>query len=158
MKTYLLLFTLLGFTALTGCSADDLAGPDALANDPLVQHTPDETVRTSRPLSLAGAWRASDRLGSITLFLDEPDTPPSSDPSAAQPFSGKGIVSGLLEAPFTVSVDGEHKDRAVAFALTDARGTSIAKAEGVIATDAASIKVVLVNEHGQQRDLVFERF
>lgn len=159
MKTYLLLFALLGFTALTGCSADDLAGPDALADDPAAfAPTFQETLRTSRPLSLAGAWRASDHLGSITLFLDEPATQPSETPSASQPLSGKGIVSGLLEAPFAVSVKGAHKSRAITFALIDARGTRIAEADGVIATDASAIKVVLVNEARQQRELLFERF
>lgn len=158
MKTYLLLFALLGFTALTGCSADDLAGPDAAATDAALARASQDDARTSRPLSLMGAWRASDRLGTITLFLTEPDTQPPSAPSAAQPISGKGIVSGLLEAPFAVSVEGERKDTNIAFVLTDAQGDPIVKADGAIATDASTIKVVSIDRSGQQRHLVFERF
>lgn len=160
MKSTFLLLTLLGFAALTGCTADDLAGPDAATIDDTAAPaltSPDETARTSRPSSLMGAWRASDRAGSITLFLDEPDSPSSSDPSAAQSFSGKGIVSSPFEAPFAVSVDGEQERRVVVFALTNARGEPIAKVEGTISTNFAQIKVVLIDESGQQRDLVFDR-
>jgi hypothetical protein len=158
MKTYLLLFALLGFTPLTGCSADDLAGPDAAIDGPaiLAQAPHDEAARTSRPPSLVGAWRASDRLGSITLFLDEPNTQPPS--GAVQTFSGKGVISGLLEAPFAVLVEGKYEGHIVAFVLTDTRGKFIAKAEGKIDTDFSLIKAVLINEAGQQRDLMFERF
>ena len=121
MKTYLLLFTLLGFAALTGCSADDLAGPDTDDDNALAQAS-HEDARTSRPLSLQGAWRASDRLGGITLFLDESTPEPPSDPSAEQSFEGKGIVSGLLEAPFAVLVEGKYENDSIAFAISNAQG------------------------------------
>lgn len=160
MKTYLLLLAFLGFTALTGCSADDLAGPDTAADEPIgsAQTLQDEAVRSSRPLSLAGAWRTSDRLGSITLFIDEARMVPSTSPSAAQTFEGKGIISGLLEAPMAVSVEGQYKERTITFSLTSARGETIAKAQGEIARDFSLIKVVLLDASGNERELVFDRF
>jgi hypothetical protein len=156
MKTYLLLFTLLGFAALTGCSADDLAGPDA-ADDNAPGQASHEDARTSRPLSLQGAWRASDRLGGITLFLDESTPEPPSDPSAEQSFEGKGIVSGLLEAPFAVLVEGKYENDSIAFAISNAQGKAIAKAQGQIVDDFSQIKVALVDRADSERVLVFDR-
>jgi hypothetical protein len=160
MKSYLLLLALFGFAALTGCTADDLAGPDVVADDPvpLAQSSHDDLDHTRRPASLMGAWRATDPLGSITLFLDEDDVPSTSGPVMAQPFGGKGIVSDRADAPIAVLLEGQYKGRAIAFTLSDERGETIAKAKGSISTDFLLIKVVLLDAEGNERHLVFDRF
>lgn len=157
MKSYLLLFVLLGFAALTGCSADDLAGPEAVADDPLsaAQMSHDEFDHTRQAASLVGAWRASDRLGSVTLFIDEPNLQPSS--SEARTFIGKGFIRGSIKAPFAVLIEGKHEGNAVVFVLEDTRGEPIAKAKGEISVDFLRIKVVLIDQFDQERELVFDR-
>ena len=160
MKPYLLLLILFGFAALTGCSADDLAGPDAVASAPptAAQAVHDDLGTARRLASLVGAWRASGSLGSITLFLSESEPAPTSGPVAAQTFSGKGLISNRGDALVVVLIEGQYKGQTIAFTLSDEMGETIAKAQGSISTDFSLIKVVLLDAEGNERSLVFDRF
>lgn len=162
MKTTLTFLTLLGLVVLTGCSADDLTGPDADA--PFTQATADsdqaarsEASFTAATFSPAGAWRASDASGSIILFLDELGASPDASPNAAGALEGKGVVSDGLNKPFAVTVEGEFEVHDIAFTLSDDGGTAILKAEGSISRDFSLIKVVLYDGTDQERELTFER-
>lgn len=162
MKTYLVL-SLLGLVVLTGCSADDLAGPDTASDAPLeaplgARSDSDRAAPSASLFSVTGAWRASDDLGTITLFLDELGAAPDSSPSAAGDFGGKGIISGLRYAPANVTVEGRYAGRDISFTISDAHGSTIAKASGLIARDFSAIKVVLIDGTEQERTLLFERF
>lgn len=143
----------LALLLFAGCSADDLAGP-ALAPEGARATTPSDEAT----LSLAGAWRASDRLGSLTLFIEEVPVPGSSTPRASVALRGKGLVSGHLEAPFAVSVKGSRSGLEAFLLLTDARGATVGKGHGLAADDLSSIKLVLEDAAGQERRLNFERF
>jgi len=155
MRITLLSLLLLLFT---GC-ADDLTGPDAAADGSatLAQTLPDETVRKSRPPSVAGTWQASDASGSITLYIGVVGTSPDTRPNASGSIEGKGIVKDLKGKSLFVAVEGAFNLRKIAFALSDAGGT-IAKAEGEISRDFSLIKVVLYDESDRERTLLFERF
>lgn len=159
MKAHLLLLALLTSAALTGCSADDLAGPDAAEGDAVVlsQASSDEA---RRPALLAGTWRAADSFGSVTLFLDEtaPQPPPTPGPVQAKPFEGKGVLSRLPDEPVAVLIEGSYRGTTIDFALTDTREMTVAKARGEISRDFSLIKVLLIDDAGDTRELVFERF
>lgn len=167
MKIYLTLFTLLGLVALTGCSADDLTGPDA-AGPVAAQTVSPESAPAARAdhslsapdvlsFSVTGAWRASDEAGTITLFIDELGPPPESSPSAGGPLGGKGIVSDLISEPLAVSVEGKYQVRDIAFTLSKENSGAIAKAEGKLSRDFRSMKVILIDGEGNSRPLTFER-
>lgn len=159
MKVYLSLFTLLGLFALTGCTADDLAGPDAASDAlPAAQATRSDTLPSAPDaFSVAGTWQASDDMGSITLFIDDLGPAPDTRPSAAASIEGKGVVTGLIRTPVVVTVEGKYELRDIAFTIRDAGGT-IAKAEGVISDDFSLIKVILYDKNDRERPLTFVRF
>lgn len=160
MKTNLTLLTLLGLLALTGCSADDLAGPDAVSDAPLAQAGRSDTAPSApdaEVLSVAGTWQAADDAGSITLFIDELGPPPNASIDAARQIDGQGVVTGSVRTPIVVTVDGTFDARAIAFTISDDRG-AIAKAEGVISRDFSLLKVILYDGSDRERPLTFERF
>jgi hypothetical protein len=157
MKTILSLFTLLGIFALTGCSADDLAGPDAASDAPLAGAARADKASAAEVFSVAGTWQASDESGSITLFIDELGPPPQGSLSAAGSIEGKGVITDLARDPIAVTVEGKYEVRDIAFTIDHARRT-IAKAEGEISRDFSFIKVILYEGNDRDRTLIFERF
>lgn len=161
MKTYFALFTFLGLVTLTGCSADDLTGPDADASLAFTQAAHSDTAPaapSAEAFSVTGRWQASDASNSITLFLDDLGGAPDSRPSAAGAFEGKGVVSDLIREPLIVTVEGRYDGHEVSFTISDTHGGTVAKAQGLIARDFSAIKVILNDGSERERPLTFERF
>lgn len=152
----------LALITLAGCSADDLTGPDAATDAvPLAAQAP--TNDTARPdfaaetFSILGTWRASDRIGTITLFIDAADAPVLGTSRATVALEGKGIVNDVLSRPLAVLLEGEYQRHSIEIALLDPSGDTLAKGQGTFSTDRTAFKVVLIYNDGKQRPLEFTR-
>ncbi len=160
MKTLSPLF-IVALTMLAGCSADDLAGPDAATDGVSLtaQAHPTDTARpvASAPFSITGAWRAADRLGTITIFFNEDAPPILGTASASARVDGKGIISGVQREPVAVLVEGVYQRRSIEIALLDPSGTTLAKGQGSFSADRSVFKMVLLYESGLERPLEFHR-
>lgn len=158
---------LIALLALTGCSADDLAGPDR-ATDPAALESRSASAQfqsggaalddfTAESFPADGAWQASDRRGTVTLFLSRATVPVPITSRRPIPIEGKGIFRSDVNRPLSVSLEGEYRLRTIALTLFTPDGETLAKGEGLFSTDLSAFKVVLTYPDGRQRALEFNR-
>lgn len=152
---------LLALVMLAGCSADGLTGPDTFTADaPLSVDAPgDDAARAPAPaFPITGAWRASDRLGTITLFLDASAVPVFGKADTKADIGGKGLVTNRFQRePIVVLVEGKHQRLNLELALLGESGEPLAKGRGRFSADFTEFKLVLLYDDGWERTLEFSR-
>ncbi len=180
MPRFLTLLALAGFLTLTGCTADDLAGPEldsprdafpmgTYADPPSLEDEDPEVV--VEPPTFFAAWEGADEAEGYYLSFEVDKIAgrgTSAAPAQGLSFGGSGTCSSFgsgfdigtsqqcVVQYGTLSTDGE-----VSFQVQDTAGTLIAHVRGTVDASVTTIQATISDSVGEgdarDRNIVFSR-